>query len=161
MHPHFVDYAIIAIYFVFVLGIGFALRGRMKTSEDFFLSGRSMPAWITGLAFMSANLGALEVMGHAANAAKYGMFVNQFYWLAGMPAMCFMALFMMPFYYGSKVKSVPEFLKLRFNEKTRTLNAITFAIMTLLVSGIDLYAMGILFQGLLQWPFWASVLVAA
>jgi SSS family solute:Na+ symporter len=161
MHVAHIDYVIIVVYFIFVLGIGFALRGRMKTSGDFFLSGRSMPAWITGLAFMSANLGALEVMGHAANAAKYGMFVNQFYWLAGMPAMCFMALFMMPFYYGSKVKSVPEFLKLRFNEKTRTLNAITFAIMTLLVSGIDLYAMGILFQGLLQWPFWASVMVAA
>ena len=99
MHPHFVDYAIIAIYFVFVLGIGFALRGRMKTSEDFFLSGRSIPGWITGLAFMSANLGALEVMGHAANAAKYGMYVNHFYWKAAMPAMCFVGVFMTPFYY--------------------------------------------------------------
>jgi SSS family solute:Na+ symporter len=161
MHPQFVDYAIIAIYFAFVLGIGLALRGRMKTSEDFFLSGRSLPGWITGLAFMSANLGALEVMGHAANAAKYGMFVNHFYWLAAMPAMCFVGVFMMPFYYGSKVRSVPEYLRLRYDEKTRTLNACCFAFMTLLVSGIDLYAMAILFQRLLHWPFLVSVLVSA
>jgi SSS family solute:Na+ symporter len=161
MHPHFVDYAIIAIYFIFVLGIGFALRGRMKTSEDFFLSGRSIPGWITGLAFMSANLGALEVMGHAANAAKYGMFVNHFYWLGAMPAMCFVGVFMMPFYYGSKVRSVPEFLRKRYDEKTRTLNALSFAFMTLLVSGVDLYAMAILFQRLLHWPFWASVVASA
>jgi SSS family solute:Na+ symporter len=161
MHPHLVDYAIIAIYFVFVLGIGFALRGRMKTSEDFFLSGRSIPGWITGLAFMSANLGALEVMGHAANAAKYGMFVNHFYWLAAMPAMCFVGVFMMPFYYGSKVRSVPEFLRKRYDEKTRTLNACCFAAMTLLVSGVDLYAMAILFQRLLNWPFFLSVVVSA
>jgi len=161
MHPHFVDYAIIAIYFVFVLGIGFALRGRMKTSEDFFLSGRSIPGWITGLAFMSANLGALEVMGHCANAAKYGMFVNHFYWLAAMLAMCFVGVFMMPFYYGSKVRSVPEFLRKRYDEKTRTLNAFSFAAMTLLVSGVDLYAMAILFQRLLNWPFWASVVASA
>ena len=161
MHLTFVDYSIIIIYFAFVLGIGFALRGRMKTSEDFFLSGRSIPGWITGLAFMSANLGALEVMGHAANAAKYGMYVNHFYWLAAMPAMCFVGVFMMPFYYGSKARSVPEFLKLRYNEKTRTLNAFSFAIMTLLVSGIDLYAMAILFQRMLNWKFWASVVVSA
>ena len=161
MHPHFVDYAIIAIYFVFVLGIGFALRGRMKTSEDFFLSGRSIPGWITGLAFMSANLGALEVMGHAANAAKYGMYVNHFYWLAAMPAMCFVGVFMMPFYYGSKVRSVPEFLRKRYDEKTRTLNALCFAFMALLVSGVDLYAMAILFERLLNWPFWASVVASA
>ncbi|MFB3921169.1 MAG: sodium:solute symporter family protein [Terriglobia bacterium] len=161
MQPQFVDYLIIAIYFLFVLGIGFALRGRMKTSEDFFLSGRSIPGWITGLAFMSANLGALEVMGHAANAAKYGMYVNHFYWLAAMPAMCFVGVFMMPFYYGSKVRSVPEFLKKRYDEKTRTLNALSFAFMTLLVSGVDLYAMAILFQRLLNWPFWASVVASA
>lgn len=161
MHPQMIDYAIIAIYFVFVLGIGFALRGRMKTTEDFFLSGRSVPGWITGLAFMSANLGALEVMGHAANAAKYGMFVNQFFWLAAMLAMCFVGVFMMPFYYGSKVRSVPEFLRKRYDEKTRTLNALSFAVMTLLVSGVDLYAMAILFQRLLHWPFGASVMASA
>jgi len=161
MQLQFVDYAILAIYFAFVVGIGFALRGRMKTSEDFFLSGRSIPGWITGLAFMSANLGALEVMGHAANAAKYGMFVNHFYWLAAMPAMCFVGVFMMPFYYGSKVRSVPEFLKLRYNEKTRTLNAFSFAVLTLLIGGVDLYAMAILFQRLLNWPFEASVVASA
>ena len=160
MQPHFVDYLIIAVYFVFVLGIGFALRGRMKTSEDFFLSGRSIPGWITGLAFMSANLGALEVMGHCANAAKYGMFVNQFFWMAAMLAMCFVGVFMMPFYYGSKVRSVPEFLRKRYDEKTRTLNALSFAVMTLLVSGVDLYAMAILFQRLLHWPFGASVVAS-
>src|SRR5215813_2047803 len=155
-----VDYSIIAIYFVFVLSIGFASRDRLKSSEDFFLSGRSLAGWITGLAFMSANLGALEVMGYAANAAKYGMFVNQFYW-AAIPAMCFVGVFMMPFYYGSKVRSVPEYLKLRYNEKTRTLNALSFAVMTLLVSGIDLYAMAILFQRMLNWPFGFSILASA
>ena len=127
MHLASVDYAIIVIYFAFVLGIGFALRGRMKTSEDFFLSGRSIPGWITGLAFMSANLGALEVMGMAANSAKYGMIINHFYWLGAIPAMCFVGVFMMPFYYGSKARSVPEYLRLRYNEKTRTLNALSFA----------------------------------
>jgi len=161
MHLHFVDYLIIAIYFVFVLGIGFALRGKMKTSEDFFLSGRSIPGWITGLAFMSANLGALEVMGMAANSAKYGMMINHFYWLGAIPAMCFVGVFMMPFYYGSKARSVPEYLRLRYDEKTRTLNALSFAAMTLLVSGIDLYAMALLFQQLLHWPFAASAIAAA
>ena len=159
MHLAPVDYAIIVIYFAFVLGIGFALRGRMKTSEDFFLSGRSIPGWITGLAFMSANLGALEVMGMAANSAKYGMIINHFYWLGAIPAMCFVGVFMMPFYYGSKARSDPEYLRLRYNEKTRTLNALSFATLTLLVSGIDLYAMAILFQRLLGWPFFASVSV--
>src|SRR3989440_37140 len=161
MHLAPVDYAIIVIYFAFVLGIGFALRGRMKTSEDFFLSGRSIPGWITGLAFMSANLGALEVMGMAANSAKYGMIINHFYWLGAIPAMCFVGVFMMPFYYGSKARSVPEYLRLRYNEKTRTLNALSFATLTLLVSGIDLYAMAILFQRLLGWPFFASVIASA
>ncbi len=161
MQLSFVDYLIVATYFLFVLGIGFALRGRMKTSDDFFLSGRSIPGWITGLAFMAANLGALEVMGHAANAAKYGMIVNHFYWLAAVPAMCFVGVFMMPFYYGSKVRSVPEFLKKRYNEKTRTLNAFSFAVLTILVAGIDLYAMAILFQRMLDWPFYASVIASA
>ncbi|MGO8791543.1 MAG: sodium:solute symporter family protein [Terriglobia bacterium] len=160
MHLTFVDYFLVVIYFGFVLGIGLALRSRMKTSEDFFLSGRSIPAWITGLAFMSANLGALEVMGQAASAAKYGMIVNNFYWLA-IPAMCFVGVFMMPFYYGSKARSVPEYLRFRYDEKTRTLNACSFALMTLLVSGIDLYAMALLFQRMLNWPFLLSVLIAA
>ncbi|MGO9269349.1 MAG: sodium:solute symporter family protein [Terriglobia bacterium] len=161
MHLGFVDYLIIVIYFAFVIGIGFWLRGHMKTSEDFFLSGRSIPGWVTGLAFMSANLGALEVLGYAANAAKYGLVVTHFYWLGAIPAMCFVGVFMMPFYYGSKARSVPEFLRLRYDEKTRTLNAFGFAILTLLVSGIDLYAMALLFQQLLHWPFFASVVASA
>ena len=161
MHLGSVDYAIIIIYFGFVLGIGFWLRRHMKTSEDFFLSGRSIPGWITGLAFMSANLGALEVMGMAANSAKYGMVINHFYWLGAIPAMCFVGVFMMPFYYGSKARSVPEYLRLRYDEKTRTLNALSFAVMTLLVSGIDLYAMALLFEHLLHWPFGASVVASA
>src|SRR5436305_14867753 len=148
MHLAPVDYAIIVIYFAFVLGIGFALRGRMKTSEDFFLSGRSIPGWITGLAFMSANLGALEVMGMAANSAKYGMIINHFYWLVAIPAMCFVGVFMMPFYYGSKARSVPEYLRLRYNEKTRALNAFSFAFMTIFSSGISMYAMALLIQRL-------------
>ena len=161
MHLGLVDYSIIVIYFAFVIGIGMWLRGHMKTSEDFFLSGRSIPGWVTGLAFMSANLGALEVLGYAANAAKYGAVVTHFYWLGAIPAMCFVGVFMMPFYYGSKARSVPEFLRLRYDEKTRTLNAFGFAILTLLVSGIDLYAMALLFQQLLHWPFFASVVAAA
>ncbi|MGH9447730.1 MAG: sodium:solute symporter family transporter, partial [Terriglobia bacterium] len=160
MHLTFFDDSIIIAYFLAVLAIGLWLRHRTKTSEDFFLSGRSLPAWITGIAFMSANLGALEVMGQAASAAKYGMMVSSFYWLA-IPAMCFLAVFMMPFYYGSKARSVPEYLRLRYDEKTRTLNALTFAVMTLLVSGISLYAMAILFERMLHWPFLFSVLIAA
>lgn len=160
MHLTLLDDLIIIGYFIVVLSIGLWLRKRARTSEDFFLSGRSLPAWITGIAFMSANLGALEVMGQAANAAKYGMMSNCFYWLA-IPPMCFLAAFMMPFYYGSKARSVPEYLRLRYDEKTRTLNALTFAVMTLLVGGIGLYAMAILFERMLHWPFLLSVLVAA
>src|SRR3989440_5387145 len=129
-----IDYAILTIYFVFVLGIGWALRHYMKTSSDFFLSGRAIPAWITGLAFIGANLGAQEVMGMAASGAKYGIMTSHFYWVGAIPAMVFVAIFMMPFYYGSKARSVPEYLKLRFDEKTRGLNAVTFACMTVMSS---------------------------
>src|SRR5512144_2246629 len=113
------------VYFVFVLGIGFSLKRYMRTSTDFFLSGRSIPAWITGLAFLSANLGAQEVIGMAASGAKYGMATSHFYWVGAIPAMIFVGLFMMPFYYGSRARSVPEYLKLRFDEKTRAFNAIS------------------------------------
>jgi SSS family solute:Na+ symporter len=129
------------IYFAFVLGIGFALRRYMKTSTDFFLSGRSIPAWVAGLAFISANLGAQEVIGMAASGAKYGIATSHFYWLGAIPAMVFVGLFMMPFYYGSRARSVPEYLRLRFDEKTRGLNAITFAFMTVMSSGISMYVM--------------------
>ncbi|MFO0579475.1 MAG: sodium:solute symporter family protein [Polyangia bacterium] len=161
MRLRLIDYLIIAIYFTFVLGIGFGLKRRMKTSADFFLSGRSIPAWITGLAFISANLGAQEVIGMGASGAKYGMMTAHFYWLGAIPAMIFVGLFMMPFYYGSRARSVPEYLKLRFDEKTRALNAVSFAIMTVFSSGVSMYAMGKLLQLLLGWDFSASILVAA
>jgi SSS family solute:Na+ symporter len=136
-----IDWVIILIYFVFVLGIGWALRKYMKNATAFLEAGRSLPAWVTGLAFISANLGALEVIGMAASGAKYGMMTVHFYWIGAIPAMIFLAIFMMPFYYGSKARSVPEYLKLRFDEKTRGFNAFAFAIMTVFSSGISMYAL--------------------
>jgi len=156
-----IDWTIMLLYFVFVLGIGFALKRYMKTSTDFFLSGRSIPAWITGLAFISANLGAQEVIGMGASGAKYGIATSHFYWVGAIPAMVFVGVFMMPFYYGSRARSVPEYLKLRFDEKTRGLNALSFATMTIFSSGISLYAMGLLLQTLLGWDFSFSVLISA
>lgn len=156
-----VDYLIIGIYFVFVIAIGAFLKKNMKTSEDFFLAGHKIPSWVTGLAFLSANLGAIEVMGMAANAAKYGMMTAHFYWLGAIPAMVFLALFMMPFYYGSRIRSVPEYLKLRFNEPTRAFNAISFAVMTVMMSGVNLYAMALVFKTMLSWPMDASIWAAA
>lgn len=156
-----VDYLILATYLCFVTGIGFALKRYMRTSTDFFLSGRSIPAWITGLAFLSANLGAQEVMGMAASGAKYGIATSHFYWVGAVPAMVFVGIFMMPFYYGSRARSVPEYLKLRFDEKTRGFNALTFAAMTVFSSGISLYAMGILLTALLGWDFSASIWLSA
>src|SRR6476620_1093795 len=160
MRLTFVDWAVMLIYFVFVLGIGVALKRYMKTSTDFFLSGRAIPAWITGLAFLSANLGAQEVIGMGASGAKYGIATSHFYWIGAVPAMIFLGIFMMPFYYGSRARSVPEYLKLRFDEKTRGLNAITFATMTVFSSGISLYAVGELMEELLGWNFTFSVVVA-
>src|SRR5438034_1798671 len=148
------------LYFAFVLGIGATLRRYVHTSEDFFLSGRSIPAWVTGLAFISANLGAQEVIGMGAAGAKYGIATSHFYWVGAIPAMVFVGLFMMPFYYGSRARSVPEYLKLRFDEKTRGVNAVSFAVMTVFSSGISLYAMGKLLNLLLGWSFDASILVA-
>ena len=156
-----IDYAILIVYFVFVLGIGWALRRFVRSSEDFFLSGRSIPTWIAGLAFLSANLGAQEVIGMAASGAKYGMMTSHFYWVGAIPAMVFVGLFMMPFYYGSRARSVPEYLRLRFDEKTRGFNAITFATMTVLSSGISMYALAKLLELVLGWNFHASVLVSA
>jgi len=156
-----IDYAVIAVYFVFVLGIGVVLKRKMKTSSDFFLSGRAIPAWITGLAFLSANLGAQEVIGMGASGAKYGIATAHFYWLGAIPAMVFVGLFMMPFYYGSRARSVPEYLKLRFDEKTRAWNAVSFAVMTVFSSGVSMYAMGKLLQLLLHWDFSMSVLLSA
>src|SRR5579883_1754785 len=143
---NWLDKVILGLYCLFVLGIGWRLKRQMRTSDDFFLSGRRIPSWITGLAFLSANLGALEMMGMAASGAKYGMLTSHFYWIGAVPAMIFVALFMMPFYYGSKARSVPEYLRLRFDEKTRALNAFTFAIMTVFSSGISMYAMARLIE---------------
>src|SRR5512139_538989 len=156
-----VDYAIIGGYILVMILVGYTLRKYMKTGEDFFLSGRSLPSWITGLAFLSANLGALEVIGMVANSAKYGIATVHFYWVGAIPAMVFLGVFMMPFYYGSRVRTVPEYLKLRYNEATRGLNAISFAIMTVLMSGISLYAMALLFKLMLGWPLTQSILFAA
>src|SRR5215213_4890624 len=157
----FIDYVILAAYFAFVLGIGVALKRYMRSSTDFFLSGRSIPAWVAGLAFLSANLGAQELLGMAASGAKYGIATSHFYWVGAVPAMVFVGVFMMPFYYGSKARSVPEYLKMRFDEKTRGFNAITFAAMTVFSSGISMYAMGLLLGALLGWDFNFSILVSA
>ncbi len=156
-----IDYASLIIYFAFVLGIGWLAKRRISTSEDFLTSGRSVPVWITSLAFIAANLGAQEMIGMCASGAKYGMMTAHFYWLGAVPAMVFVGVFMMPFYYGSKARSVPEYLKLRFDEKTRGLNAITFAIMTIFSSGISMYALGLLFELVLGWSFTNSVLLSA
>src|SRR5436305_412548 len=156
-----VDYAVMLLYFAFVLGIGAALRRYVRTSEDFFLSGRSIPAWVTGLAFISANLGAQEVIGMGASGAKYGIATSHFYWIGAVPAMIFVGLFMMPFYYGSRARSVPEYLKLRFDEKTRGLNAVSFAVMTVFSSGVSMYAMGKLLELLLGWNFNFAIAVSA
>src|SRR2546429_1761803 len=156
-----VDYAVMLLYFVFVLGIGAALRRYVRPREGFFLSGRHIPGWVTGLGFISANLGAKEVIGMGASGAKYGIATSHFYWIGAIPAMVFIGLFMMPFYYGARARSVPEYLTLRFDEKTRGLSAISFAVMTVFSSGISLYAMGKLLNLLLGWSFDLSILVAA
>lgn len=156
-----IDYSIMLIYFVFVLGIGWTLKQYMKSSTDFLEAGKSLPAWITGLAFIATNLGALEVIGMAASGAKYGITTVHFYWIGAIPAMIFLAIFMMPFYYGSKARSVPEYLKLRFDEKTRGFNAVTFAIMTIFASGISMYALAMLMEVLLGWNFNFSLFLSA
>lgn len=157
----YIDYLILVIYFAFVLGIGWVLKRGVSTSEDFLTSGRSVPLWITSLAFVATNLGAQELIGMCASGAKYGIMTAHFYWVGAIPAMLFVGLFMMPFYYGSRARSVPEYLKLRFDEKTRGFNALTFAVMTIFSSGISMYALGLLFQLVLGWNFTASVLLSA
>ena len=161
LHPGTVDYVIIAIYFAVVLGIGFVARLSIKTDLDFFLSGRSLPAWITGLAFIAANLGALEILGQSANGAQYGVPAVHYYWIGAVPAMVFLGLVMMPFYYGAKVRSVPEYVRLRFNEPAHAFNAVTFAIATVLISGVNLFALALIIHLLLGWPVGGSILIAA
>jgi SSS family solute:Na+ symporter len=155
------DYLIISTYFLFVIGVGFIIKKKIRSSNDFLSSKRNIPLWITSLAFISANLGAQEVIGMVASGAKYGIMTVHFYWMGAIFAMVFLGIFMMPFYYGSKARSVPEYLKLRFDEKTRGLNAITFAVMTVFSSGISLYALAKLLEAILKWDFDVSIWLAA
>ena len=161
MHLKLIDYLIISIYFLFVITIGYVLKKKIKTGNDFLMSNKNIPLWITSLAFISANLGAQEVLGMAANGAKYGLYTIHFYWLGAALAMIFLGVFMMPFYYGSKARSVPEYLALRFDEKTRGLNAISFAVMTIFSSGVSLYALAALLNIILGWDFDVSIWLAA
>ncbi|WP_020142789.1 sodium:solute symporter family protein [Terracoccus sp. 273MFTsu3.1] len=156
-----VDYVIIALYFVFVLGIGVMARRAVSDSIDFFLSGRSLPAWVTGLAFISANLGAVEIMGMSANGAELGISTVHYFWVGAIPAMLFLGVVMMPFYYGSKVRSVPEFMFRRFGTGAHLVNSISFAVAQLLIAGVNLYLLGSIVHALLGWPLWVALLVAA
>ncbi|MGH3877946.1 MAG: sodium:solute symporter family protein [Actinophytocola sp.] len=156
-----VDYVLLALYFVLVIGIGYIARRRVSTSLDFFLSGRSLPAWVTGLAFISANLGAIEVMGMSANGAEYGMPTAHYFWIGAVPAMLFLGVVMMPFYYGSKVRSVPEYMLRRFGKGTHLVNGISFATAQVLIAGANLFLLASVVNLLLGWPIWVSVIVAA
>jgi solute:Na+ symporter, SSS family len=155
-----VDYVLIALYFAFVLGIGYMARRSISNSLDFFLSGRSLPAWITGLAFISANLGAIEIMGMSATGAEYGMPTAHYFWIGAIPAMLFLGIVMMPFFYGSKVRSVPEFMLRRFGPGAHLFNAISFAVAQVLIAGINLYLLATIVNVLLGWPLWVAVIVA-
>jgi SSS family solute:Na+ symporter len=161
MNLNFADYLIILLYFGFVIGVGFIIKKKIRSSNDFLTSNRSIPLWITSLAFISANLGAQEVIGMVASGAKYGIMTVHFYWVGAIFAMVFLGVFMMPFYYGSKARSVPEYLSLRFDEKTRGLNAVSFAVMTVFSSGISLYALAKLLEIILHWSFDTSIWIAA
>src|SRR3954462_12422360 len=161
LNTNALDFAILGVYFVVVLGVGFIAKRYIKTSLDYFLSGRSLPAWITGLAFISANLGATEVLGMAANGAQYGVATVNYYWIGAIPAMVFLGLVMMPFYYGSKVRSVPEYLLKRFNPASHKFNSWLFALATILIAGVNLYALALVLKFLLGWPIIAGIIVAA
>jgi SSS family solute:Na+ symporter len=156
-----IDYLLLALYFALVLGIGYLARKQVSTSLDFFLSGRSLPAWVTGLAFVAANLGAIEVMGMSANGAQYGMPTAHYFWIGAVPAMLFLGIVMMPFYYGSKVRSVPEFMLRRFGKPAHLVNGISFALAQILIAGANLYLLALVINLLLGWPIWVSVLLAA
>ena len=156
-----VDYGLIAIYFVFVLGIGWAARRRVSSSIDFFLSGRGLPAWVTGLAFISANLGAVEIIGMSANGVQYGLQTMHYFWIGAVPAMIFLGIVMMPFYYGSKVRSVPEFMRRRFGPAAHLVNAISFALAQLLIAGANLLLLASVVNSLLGWPLWVTLIIAA
>ncbi|MFD4369632.1 sodium:solute symporter family protein [Rhodococcus sp. NPDC058521] len=155
------DYVLIAVYFIFVLGIGYVARRQLSTSLDFFLSGRRLPAWVTGIAFVSANLGAVEIMGMSANGAQLGLATMHYYWIGAIPAMIFLGIVMMPFYYGSKVRSVPEFMRKRFDSKAHLVNAISFAVAQILIAGVNLFLLATVVKVLLGWSLWVSLVVAA
>lgn len=155
------DYSFVVVYLFFVIAIGVVTKRRVLTSEDYFLSGRSLPAWICALAFLSANIGATELIGMAANGSQYGLATVHYYWIGAVPAMVFLGLIMMPFYYGSKVRSVPEYLRLRFDRPTHVYQSAVFAIATILVAGINLFALALLINVLIGWPLWASIIAAA
>jgi SSS family solute:Na+ symporter len=156
-----IDWLVVATYFAIVIGLGFYLKRFTQNEEDFFLAGRKNSSWVAGLAFLSANLGALELLGMTGNTFKYGMYVAHFYWIGAIPAMIFLGIYMMPFYYSSKIKSIPGYLKLRFDEKTRVLNGIAFGVMTLLVSGINLYAMALVLRTFVGWDWNVSMWLSA
>src|SRR5215213_7534164 len=156
-----VDYLIIFIYFGFVLAIGWMASRRVSDSLDFFLSGRSLPAWVTGLAFISANLGAVEIMGMSASGAQFGLPTVHYFWVGAIPAMLFLGIVMMPFYYGSKVRSVPEFMLRRFGPGAHLVNSISFAVAQLLIAGVNLYLLATIVNALLGWNIWVSTVVAA
>ena len=151
LSPNFIDYVFVVFYFVLVLGIGLFARRSVASSLDFFLSGRSLPAWVTGLAFISANLGAMEILGMAANGAQYGMLTVHYYWIGAVPAMVFLGIVMMPFYYGSKARSVPEYLA-RASTAPPSVSARPFAVAQVLIAGVNLYALALIMQALLGWP---------
>jgi SSS family solute:Na+ symporter len=155
------DITLIAIYFTFVIGIGFALRRLVQTSTDFFLSGRSLPAWITGIAFISANLGAIEILGMSASGAQYGISIVHYYWIGAVPAMVFLGIVMMPFYYGSRVRSVPEYLLRRYDNKTHLVNAIIFVLSSVLIAGVNLFALASVLDALLGIPLAVAIVVSA
>jgi SSS family solute:Na+ symporter len=161
LDAQFIDYLVLALYFTVVLGIGLLARRQVSSSIDFFLSGRSLPAWVTGLAFISANLGAIEIMGMSANGAQYGLPTMHYFWIGAVPAMLFLAVVMMPFYYGSKVRSVPEFMLRRFSKPAHLVNAISFALAQILIAGVNLYLLGTIVNALLGWSLWVSLIVAA
>ena len=161
LDANWVDYILIALYFVFVLGIGILAKRSVSSSIDFFLSGRSLPAWVTGLAFISANLGAVEIIGMSANGANFGIPTVHYFWIGAVPAMLFLGVVMMPFYYGSKVRSVPEFMNRRFGPAAHLVNALSFALAQLLIAGINLYLLASIVKVLLGWPLWVSLLTAA
>jgi SSS family solute:Na+ symporter len=161
LHPSALDIVLLAIYFIAILGIGVAARRSVGTSADFLLAGRALPAWVTGLAFVSANLGATEILGMAANGAQYGVATVHYYWIGAVPAMVFLGVVMMPFYFRSKVRSVPEFLKVRYNNSTHVLNALVFALSAVLIAGVNLYALAIVLQSLLGLNLYLGIIVSA